>query len=155
MLEALVFSDSLLESRNTLELVKSLKSLRTKLAAINQDNVDKSSLGQIRQDLIAPRLMQHKDKGVRVLVACCASDLLRLYAPDPPFDQTQLKHLFALFFKQLHGIGDSTGVYFSDYYYLLDSICTVRSVTLLADLNADQLVIDLVRDMLDIITYAN
>jgi sister-chromatid-cohesion protein PDS5 len=49
-------------------------------------------------------------------------------------------------------LNSDQGPYFSDYYYLLDSICTTRSVALIADLNADILIIDLFKNIFEIVT---
>ena len=32
-------------------------------------------------------LIQHKNKDVRLLVACALADVLRIYAPDPPYGE--------------------------------------------------------------------
>lgn len=61
------------------------------LKRLEQEAVDVSSLAGVRQQLIAPTVIHHKDKGVRSLVACCLADLLRLYAPDAPFNQEELQ----------------------------------------------------------------
>ncbi|KAI8912618.1 armadillo-type protein [Gorgonomyces haynaldii] len=151
-MQQLDFDESLLDCRTNSDLSAKLKELRNKLSHLAQDNVDKQSLESVRSQLIQSRMIQHKDKGIRILVACCCSDLLRLYAPDPPFDEREIKTLFTLFFKQLQGIGDPKGPFFSDYYYLLDSICTVRSVTLLADMNCDQMIVDLFADFFEMIS---
>jgi sister-chromatid-cohesion protein PDS5 len=42
-------------------------------------------------------------------------------------------------------------VYFSNYFYLLDSISSIKAVVLLADLNADQLIVDAFKDFYGIV----
>lgn len=38
-------------------------------------------------ELASTPILHHKDRGVRAVAACCLVDLLRLYAPNPPFEQ--------------------------------------------------------------------
>lgn len=75
----------------TAELIKRLQSLHTELEKLDQEQTDTESLGSVRKELIAPALLVHKDKGVKALVACCLADMLRLYAPDAPYTEAELK----------------------------------------------------------------
>ena len=47
-----------------------------------------SSLSAI---LVEPFIQHHKTKEVRLLAACCIAELFRLFYPDPPYDEDQLK----------------------------------------------------------------
>jgi sister-chromatid-cohesion protein PDS5 len=40
--------------------------------------------------LASPFVLKHKDKGVRLYAASCLVDILRVYAPDAPFDKDQM-----------------------------------------------------------------
>jgi sister-chromatid-cohesion protein PDS5 len=35
--------------------------------------------------------MSSKDKAVKALTACCIADILRLFAPDAPYTENELK----------------------------------------------------------------
>lgn len=35
--------------------------------------------------------MQNKDKDVRLQAACCLADIIRLFAPEAPYDEKQLE----------------------------------------------------------------
>lgn len=75
----------------TAELLKRLHSLHKELEKLEQDNTDTDSLGAVRKELISPGLLVHRDKSVKAIVACCLADLLRLYAPDAPYTEAELK----------------------------------------------------------------
>lgn len=75
----------------TAELIKRLQALHVELEKLDQDHTDTESLSAVRKELIAPGLLVHKDKGVKALVACCLADMLRLYAPDAPYTEAELK----------------------------------------------------------------
>ncbi|KAG0303829.1 hypothetical protein BGZ98_006232 [Dissophora globulifera] len=144
---------------NASELLKKLKELHTELKAMDQEIVDTSSLSSVTKQLIDSSVINHKDKGVRIYVACCIADLLRLYAPDAPYTNSNLKvrtlnvldvTVFGLFIDELRHIVNPAALYFNMYYYLLESLSAVKSIILITDLkNADGLMIDLVRNIFD------
>lgn len=40
---------------------------------------------QLRESLVKNDLLRHKDKDVKLLIAACVSEIIRLLAPEPPF----------------------------------------------------------------------
>lgn len=78
-------------SLSTGDLLARLRTLHNELRQIGQENIDVGSLGMVTRELVASSLLHHKDNGVRSLVACCVVDLLRLYAPDAPYGEDELK----------------------------------------------------------------
>ncbi|RKP06375.1 armadillo-type protein [Thamnocephalis sphaerospora] len=125
----------------TSELLKQLKQLHTELAALEQDVVDTDSLSSVVRETANPALFRHKDRGVRAYTACCVADFLRLYAPNAPYSERELKEVFDLFVKQLRYIGDKKSGYTSLYLYLLESLATVKSVALVVDLQESDTII--------------
>lgn len=73
------------------DLLQRLQNLAQELRKFEQEEVDAGSLTKVSQELAAPQLLAHKDKGVRAWVGCCVVDVLRLCAPDAPFTGNQLK----------------------------------------------------------------
>ncbi|KAI8599735.1 armadillo-type protein [Dissophora ornata] len=132
------------------DLLKKLKDLHAELKTLEQEAVDTSSLSSVTKQLIDPSIVNHKDKGVRIYAACCIADLLRIYAPDAPYTNNNLKVIFGLFVNELRHISTPTSPYFSMYYYLLESLSVVKSIVLITDLkNADELMVDLFRNIFD------
>ena len=72
-------------------LLTRLESLSKELADFDQGAVELSTLKDVALNLAHRNLIQHKDKGVRAYTACCLVDLLRLYVPEAPFTDDQLK----------------------------------------------------------------
>ena len=48
-------------------------------------------LASLSAILVEPFIQHHKTKDVRLLAACCIAELFRLFYPDPPYDEEQLK----------------------------------------------------------------
>lgn len=128
-------------------LQKRLKTLHVELAAMDQEAADTNSLSTVRKDLMNTSILLHKDRGVKAYAACCLADLLRLYAPDAPYTQEQLRDVFQFFFRQLTtGLKGPDSPYYNEYYHLLESLSTVKSVVLVCDLpGADELMLDIFR----------
>ena len=73
------------------ERTTELRKLHEELAKMEQGVVDKNSLMTSAKELCTTALLQHKDNGVKALVACCLADMLKLHAPDAPYTVNQLR----------------------------------------------------------------
>ncbi|KAG8216413.1 hypothetical protein J3R82DRAFT_6518 [Butyriboletus roseoflavus] len=145
----LTFSEKIVgRSLSTDTLLKKLKALHTELAELDQELVDVNSLSPVRSQLINTTLLLHRDRGVKAYTACCLADILRLYAPDAPYTQNELKDIFQFFFRQLAaGLKGTDAPYYNEYFHLLESLSTVKSVVLVCDLpHADELMTEIFRE---------
>lgn len=134
-------------------LLKKLNTLHKQLAALDQETVDTKSLNTVRGELVHTSLLLHKDRGVKALTACCLADILRLYAPEAPYTQHELRDIFQFFFRQLSaGFKGPDEPYFNEYFHLIESLSTVKSVVLVCDLpSADELLHEIFRDLFTIV----
>ena len=134
-------------------LLKKLQTLHQELAETEQERVDTKSLSTVRKELIQAQILLHKDKGVKAYAACCLADLLRLYAPDAPYTADELRNIFQFFFHQLSlGLKGSNSPYYNQYFHLLESLSTVKSVVLVCDLHhADELMAEIFSNLFTIV----
>jgi sister-chromatid-cohesion protein PDS5 len=72
-------------------LLDRLERLSKELADFDQGAVRLDSLKDVSASLAHRNLLQHKDRGVKAYTACCLVDILRLFVPDAPFADDQLK----------------------------------------------------------------
>ncbi|KAJ2889943.1 Sister chromatid cohesion protein pds5, partial [Coemansia aciculifera] len=114
------------------ELYKQLKKLSKELNGLEQETVDTQSLDSVTRQLLAPSLLRHKESGVVAYVACCIADILRLYAPEAPYSDDEIKAVFNVFIDQLQMLNDSNSQFFPLREYLLTSLATVRTPALVA-----------------------
>ncbi|CAE6505628.1 unnamed protein product [Rhizoctonia solani] len=150
----LKFSDKIVTKGLTTDaLVKKMKTLHSELASMDQDNVDTNTFQGVRKELISTTILLHKDKGVRALAACCIADLLRLYAPDAPYTAPELKDIFQFFFRQLStGLRGPDAPYYNEYFYLLESLASIKSIVLVCDIPAaDELLCTIFRNIFDLV----
>jgi sister chromatid cohesion protein PDS5 len=145
----LIFNEKLVgKGLATDALLKKIKALHAELAKLDQELVDIHSLGSARKELISTSILLHKDQGVKAYAACCLADILRLYAPDAPYTDPELRDIFSFFFRQLiAGLKGIDSPYYDEYFHLLESLSTVKSVVLVCDLqHADELMSSIFKD---------
>ncbi|KAL9936440.1 hypothetical protein V8E36_004508 [Tilletia maclaganii] len=148
----LSFSGKLVTAKCTNDvLLKRLKDVQVELARMEQETVDTRSIKAVAKELVSSSLIQHKDASIRASVACCIADILRLFAPDAPYSQGELRDIFRFFLAQITGSAGAKmdSVQSADMLYLLDSLSNVKSIVLIFDLpTAEELMIDYFRRFL-------
>lgn len=83
------------------ELIHELKALESRLSLVEQDDASaKAANAKIAADLLAPAIVKHKDRAVRIISACCVAHILRIFAPEAPYDLARLT-----VFHRLHCVG--------------------------------------------------
>lgn len=108
-----------------------LERLAEELKGYEQGEVDLDSLEDVKNNLVHRQLVQHKDPGVKAYTACCIIDMLRLYAPDAPYTDDQLKMIFTLFIKDiLPALHDPKSSYNSQHVYVLTQLTEVEIICL-------------------------
>ncbi|OAD78951.1 hypothetical protein PHYBLDRAFT_76970 [Phycomyces blakesleeanus NRRL 1555(-)] len=141
--QSLQFKEKLLQGSKAVkvsDLIKRLSDLQTELKALQQETVEKNSLTSVAKDLVTNAILKHENKTVKAITACCLADILRLFAPDAPYSNLELKRVFEFFVSQLSLLKSNTDPNFHYYFYLLESLSTVKSIIIIADLdNAEQL----------------
>ncbi|TID15823.1 hypothetical protein CANINC_004353 [Pichia inconspicua] len=144
----LTFNEVLISSAtnpiSSKDLLTRLEKLYNELSEMEQDDVDTSSLNRVKDDLINRKLLRHTNKGVQAYVSCCIADILRLYAPDAPYDESTLQAIFRLITLQFEYLDDSDSPYYQQYVYLLKRVAEVKLIALMTDLeNSGKMILNL------------
>ncbi|CAH0484648.1 unnamed protein product [Peronospora farinosa] len=95
-------------------------------------------LNLLATELLQPKLMQHKDKNIQSLVACCLVEIMRVSSPDSPFScEEELYRVFKLFIDQLSALTmtQTTTSIALHSLYVLESLATVKSCLLVVGLD--------------------
>lgn len=122
------------------------------MSEVEQDNIDTRDLDTAAAGLVQEVILHHKDKEVKIFAACCLADVIRIYAPDPPYNDVQLKEVFQLFIEQL-GHLDPEKSTFDRYVYLLERLVLVKAFVLLVELDED-LVNELFATLFRVVRYS-
>ncbi|EXJ87363.1 hypothetical protein A1O3_04322 [Capronia epimyces CBS 606.96] len=138
------------------ELLARLQKLSAELRNYDLDQVDSRSFTTLAHDLANPNLLGHKDKGVRAWTLSCIVDVLRICAPDAPFQVGQLKDIFTVTINSiLPALADPTNAYNSQHVYILSSLAESQSILLVTDIpNHENLVISLFTTAFDIVSVS-
>jgi hypothetical protein len=57
----------------------------------DQDRSAETNLDEIAAALVQPTILKHQKDDIRLLAACCLADVIRIYAPDAPYDSNTLE----------------------------------------------------------------
>lgn len=145
----LTITGSDLKSAKGATLVKSLQTLSEELTNFEQTE-EHEGLQSCAEALGDAKLLRHKDPEVKLLTACCVSDVLRIYAPDTPYSPDTLKNVFEVLIQQLNGVRDPKSGSFSRYFYLLERLAMVKSFVLMIDLECQDLIESLFEVLFDV-----
>lgn len=105
----------------------------------NYNELPTEKFNELNKALVSQRLMLHKDQELRALVACCVADVLRIYAPEAPYDEDQIRKIFNLFISELSGITDLKGASFQHCFRLLESLSMVDTFLILVEMEEHEL----------------
>jgi len=126
---AMFSKDFLAASLSNKELTKRLKAVLEETRSWPQgENTDK--LKFIVNDIGESALQKHASFDVRLLVACIAADVLRVFAPDAPYDRNQLQSIFSLFQSSFYQLCNPTTL--PRAFYLLERLVSVKAFSLAA-----------------------
>ncbi|GAB6027135.1 hypothetical protein CHUAL_013897 [Chamberlinius hualienensis] len=120
------------------EMIRRLKTCAQAFQNMGQDD-DNSQFIPLAKHLAKESFIEHSNKDVRLLIACCVADVFRVYAPEAPYKEpAQLKNIFLFFIKQLKGLADPKDPSFKRYFYLLENLAWVKSFNICIELEDNQ-----------------
>eukprot|EP00252_Welwitschia_mirabilis_P017348 TRINITY_DN3843_c0_g1_i6.p1 TRINITY_DN3843_c0_g1~~TRINITY_DN3843_c0_g1_i6.p1 ORF type:complete len:162 (+),score=25.85 TRINITY_DN3843_c0_g1_i6:156-641(+) len=99
------------------------------------------AMSLIMNTLVKPGLLGHSNGEVAVLVATCISEIMRIMAPEAPYDDNVLKEIFHLFNNCFHGLADAGDPHFGRRMKILETAAKIRSCVLMLDLECTDLIL--------------
>lgn len=93
--------------------------------------------------LVSKRILSHQHKDVRLMACCCVVEMLRVYAPEAPFSDQQLKVAFEALIIELRGLQHPERAAFEKVSGILESLAVLKSCVLvvgMAEEGNDELV---------------
>ena len=112
------------------------------LREMDQDD-DVRGWGNFPHQMAQTQLLRHKDAEVKTLVACCLVDVLRLTAPDAPYDDETIKEICSLLVNQLDGLRHADTPAYAMQFYMLEQLNVVKIFVLLPEMEEDALCVTL------------
>uniref|UniRef100_A0ACD5VVH9 Uncharacterized protein n=1 Tax=Avena sativa TaxID=4498 RepID=A0ACD5VVH9_AVESA len=125
-------------------LVKLLKQAESVLSELSQSSSLHDALRPLSKSLVQTTLLSSKDKDVRLLVAVCFIEVMRILAPDPPFTDDIFKEIFRLFISEFAGLAD-TSPYLTRRMKILENFAALRCSVIMVDTGCQDLVLDMAK----------
>ena len=120
---------------------------------------DGGEIKDLPRKLITATLLKHKEKEVRLYAALCLSDVLRIFAPEDPYqDDLVLKGVYVAFLDALAHLKDPSKSTFECAHALLQNIAAIGLCVPMLDLEcegADALVPQLFETLFDALNPSN
>ncbi|KAG9444024.1 hypothetical protein H6P81_015364 [Aristolochia fimbriata] len=101
------------------------------------------ALKPLNDSLVRHILLQHKDKDVRLFLAVCFTEIMRILAPNPPFSEKILKDIFQLLISMFAELADTSSPYFMRRVKILETISTLKCCVLMLDIGCEDLVLEM------------
>jgi sister chromatid cohesion protein PDS5 len=88
------------------------------------------------------KFLNSKDSEVKIRTANIFAEVLRIYAPETPYSDPNLKKIFKLFINEFQNLEDVENSLYSLYFQLLEKLSVIKIFVLLTtpELSADNLI---------------
>uniref|UniRef100_A0A0E0CAV0 Sister chromatid cohesion protein PDS5 homolog A n=1 Tax=Oryza meridionalis TaxID=40149 RepID=A0A0E0CAV0_9ORYZ len=126
-------------------LVKLLKQAESALSELSQSSSLQEALHPLSKSLVQTTLLTHRDKDVKLLVAVCFIEVMRVLAPDPPFSDEIFKEIFRLFISVFADLAETSSPYLPRRILILENVAALRCSVIMLDVGCQDLVLDMVR----------
>ncbi|XP_022028858.1 uncharacterized protein LOC110929968 isoform X2 [Helianthus annuus] len=97
----------------------------------------KKALHPVIEALVVKKLVRHADMDVNISVACCFCEILRINAPDSPFNHEQLKDFFEMIVNTFEKLSSASGGSYVKMGRVLNIFSRTRLSVLMLDLQLD------------------
>ncbi|KAH0687335.1 hypothetical protein KY285_017894 [Solanum tuberosum] len=99
--------------------------------------------------LVADGLLRHSDMDVKVSVASCISEIMRITAPDQPYNDSILKDFFELAVLAFGKLSCLDGRCYSKAVSIIEVLAKYRTCVLMLDLMLDALIVQMFQHFLN------
>uniref|UniRef100_K3XDX2 Sister chromatid cohesion protein n=1 Tax=Setaria italica TaxID=4555 RepID=K3XDX2_SETIT len=126
-------------------LVKLLKQAENALSELSQSSSLQDALQALSKSLVQTTLLNHKDKDVKLLVAVCFIEVMRVLAPDPPFSDEILTEIFRLFISIFADLAETSSPYLTRRMKILENVAALRCSMIMLNIGCEDLILDIVK----------
>ncbi|KAM7475857.1 hypothetical protein LguiB_023100 [Lonicera macranthoides] len=122
-----------------LDLLDEVENLLTKVEQGSPEPV-KDALKPIMKALAADNLLKHTDMDVKISVAACISQIMRIAAPDSPYGDVEMKEYFQLTTIAFEKLSCLSGRCYTKAVSILETFAQFRTCILMLDLELNSLI---------------
>ena len=95
--------------------------------------------------LIQARFLEHPSERVQLIVASCFSDILRITAPFPPYNDDIMRRIFRLIVGTFRDWDNGAGSTFRRKFKVLEAMAMDRTYEIMFNLECDDLILQMFR----------
>ncbi|XP_052189555.1 sister chromatid cohesion protein PDS5 homolog B isoform X2 [Diospyros lotus] len=132
-------------------LVKLLRQAASALPELDQLASLKPAIKPLSDSLVQHHLLEHKDKDIRLLVAICFCEIIRILAPNPDFTDSVFKDIFKLFLSLFVELADTKSPYFSRRLKVLETVNKLKFCVLMLDTGSEDLVLKMFNTFFNVV----
>lgn len=132
------------------ELLRLLDQIEIYLSRVEQSPSTSMSdaLHPVKNSLITKEFLNHPETVVKVFVAACINEIIRVTAPDAPYNDALMKEIFAMIVDSFKKLDDMSGCLYSKRVSILEIMAKVRSCVVMLDLECDDLILHMFKHFL-------
>ncbi|XP_071697055.1 uncharacterized protein [Rutidosis leptorrhynchoides] len=143
-------------SSSTPDILNVLLEIEKVLISVQQSSEAMiKALNPINQALIANGLMRHPDMNVNISVVCCICEIIRIMAPDAPYDHQHMKEFFEALVTSFEKQSLTCGGYYGKMTRALGIFSKSRLPVMMLDLQLEELVCRLFKQFLIFANFNN
>nr|XP_004236455.1 uncharacterized protein LOC101253678 isoform X1 [Solanum lycopersicum] len=138
-------------SSSTEELLEKLDNLEHLLSMVKQvpPASARDAFRPAMEALVADGLLRHPDIDVKVSVASCISEIMRITAPDQPYDDSRLTDFFELAVLAFGKLSCLDSRCYSKAVSIIEVLAKYRTCVLMWDLELDVLIVQMFQHFLN------
>ncbi|XP_013710865.2 sister chromatid cohesion protein PDS5 homolog E isoform X1 [Brassica napus] len=139
---------------STDSLLDLLHKVETLLSIVEQDPIVavQSALRPSTKALISADLLRNPDSDVRVYVVSCLTEIMRITAPEAPYNDDHMKDIFEVTVEAFGKLADASSRSYKKAEAVLDTVAKVRSSLVMLDLECDDVILEMFRQFLKVIS---
>lgn len=132
------------------KLLRLLDQIEIYLSRVDQTPSTSMSdaLNPIMNSLVTDELLKHPEPNVKVFVAACIHEIIRITAPDAPYSDSLMKDIFAVIVDVFGTLDDISGPSYSKKVIILETVARVRSCVIMLDLECYDLILQMFKHFL-------
>ncbi|XP_076895823.1 uncharacterized protein LOC143548591 isoform X2 [Bidens hawaiensis] len=132
---------------NLINLIDKTKQLLARVSQAPSISMQKALVPAMGA-LIADELIKHSETDVKISVASCLCEVVRITAPDQTYEDEVMKKIFKLYVLAFEQLSNVTGQSYHKVIHILQSVAKVKSFLLMLDLECDALVFEMLEHFL-------
>nr|XP_018472834.1 PREDICTED: glutamic acid-rich protein [Raphanus sativus] len=139
---------------STQALLHLLNEAEAQLSKLVQDPTVavQNGLRPLMKALVSAHLLRNLDSDVRVCVVSCLTEIMRITAPEAPYNDDQMKEIFQVTVRAFGKLADDTSCpSYKKAVTVLDTVSRVRLSSVMLDLECDDLILNMFRQFLKVI----